>query len=97
MRTAWTRYRADLLCLAGLLILALAFFWPVTLGLGFIPRGGGDLASFLYPIYAFAQRVLHSGHLPLWNPHLYLGAPHVRFADWPALQQAWAERGQVQG
>jgi len=26
-----------------------------------------------------------------------LGAPHVRFGDWPALQQAWAERGQVQG
>ena len=27
----------------------------------------------------------------------YLGAPHVRFADWPALVEAWAERGQVQG
>lgn len=24
-----------------------------------------------------------------------LGAPHVRFGDWPALQKAWAERGEV--
>ena len=75
MRTAWTRYRADLLCLAGLLILALAFFWPVTLGLGFIPRGGGDLASFLWPTYSYAARAYASGRLPLWNPTLYAGAP----------------------
>ena len=26
-----------------------------------------------------------------------LGAPNVRFGDWEKLQQAWAERGQVQG
>ncbi|MBI3763736.1 MAG: YfhO family protein, partial [Chloroflexi bacterium] len=40
-----------------------------------IPRGGGDLVSFLWPTYAFAARSLRSGHIPLWNPHLYSGAP----------------------
>lgn len=75
MRTAWTRYRADFLCLAGLLVLTLAFFWPVTLGLGFIPRGGGDLASFLWPTYSYAAHAYTTGRLPLWNPTLYAGAP----------------------
>jgi len=71
----------------GISLLALAtaaFFWQQLAGVAYTPADGGDLASFLYPIYAFAQRVLHSGHLPLWNPHLYLGAPHV--AD---VQAGW--------
>ncbi|WP_423225581.1 hypothetical protein [Candidatus Amarolinea aalborgensis] len=71
----------------GISLLALAttaFFWQQLSGVAYTPADGGDLASFLYPIYAFAQRVLHSGHLPLWNPHLYLGAPHV--AD---VQAGW--------
>lgn len=71
----------------GVSLLALAtagFFWQQLSGVAYTPADGGDLASFLYPIYAFAQRVLHSGHLPLWNPHLYLGAPHV--AD---VQAGW--------
>lgn len=71
----------------GVSLLALAtaaFFWQQLSGVAFTPADGGDLASFLYPIYAFAQRSLHAGHLPLWNPHLYLGAPHV--AD---VQAGW--------
>lgn len=71
----------------GVSLLALAtaaFFWQQLSGVSYTPADGGDLASFLYPIYAFAQRVLLSGHLPLWNPHLYLGAPHV--AD---VQAGW--------
>ena len=71
----------------GISLLALAtaaFFWQQLSGVAYTPADGGDLASFLYPIYAFAQRSLHAGHLPLWNPHLYLGAPHV--AD---VQAGW--------
>ena len=37
--------------------------------------GGGDLASFLYPVYSFAARTYQSGTVPLWNPHLYAGSP----------------------
>jgi hypothetical protein len=77
----------------------LAFFWPVTLGLGWIPRGGGDLVSFLWPTYSYAADALRSGRLPLWNHSLYSGAPLaadnqsglfypfnlLAFALWPGL------------
>ncbi|MBN1967098.1 MAG: YfhO family protein, partial [Anaerolineae bacterium] len=38
-------------------------------------HGGGDLASFIYPVYTFAARWLKQGVVPLWNPHLYMGMP----------------------
>ena len=42
-----------------------------------MPADGGDMVSFLLPIYRFAQEQLGQGILPLWNPHLYTGAPFV--------------------
>jgi hypothetical protein len=61
----------------GLLALATAgFFWRVLTSQDvFFPAGGGDLASFLYPMYTFISRSLHEGVFPLWNPYLYGGAP----------------------
>ncbi|MFN2289830.1 MAG: YfhO family protein, partial [Anaerolineae bacterium] len=41
------------------------------------PAGGGDLVSFLFPTYRFAAAQLSQGELPLWNPHLYGGAPFL--------------------
>ncbi len=77
--TAWPLARRvkrqDVLALLCLALLALIFFWPVTLNLGWIPRGGGDLASFLWPTYNYASQSLRAGRLPLWNPTLYSGAP----------------------
>ncbi|MGH2521955.1 MAG: hypothetical protein ACRDH2_05570, partial [Anaerolineales bacterium] len=67
--------KPDLLALAFLALLTLAFFWPVTLGQGWIPRGGGDLVSFLWPTYSYAAQSLRAGHVPLWNPTLYSGMP----------------------
>jgi hypothetical protein len=69
------RYKSDILALALLALLALIFFWPVTLNLGWIPQGGGDLVSFLWPTYSYAAQSLHAGRIPLWNPTLYSGAP----------------------
>ena len=41
-----------------------------------IPHGGGDLVSFLWPQYSFAAK--HARRMiPLWNPHLYSGAPFL--------------------
>jgi hypothetical protein len=60
--------------LAGL---ALIFFWPMIVAGKFIPHGGGDLASFLYPQYSFAAQSIRLGSIPLWNPHLYSGAPFL--------------------
>ncbi len=67
----------DLLAVLVLVAATAGFFWRQLSGTYFTPADGGDLASFLLPIYTFAQDSLRAGHLPLWNPHLYLGAPHV--------------------
>lgn len=58
-------------------VAAALFFWPVTLAGFWLPAGGGDLASFLWPNYRFAARTLWQGEIPLWNPHLYAGAPFL--------------------
>ena len=67
----------DLVCLALLALTVAVFFWPVLLAGQWIPRGGGDLVSFLWPMYRFAARSLRAGVVPLWNPHLYAGAPFL--------------------
>lgn len=62
----------------GLLGLAtLGFFWRVAAEQNWMPADGGDLVSFLFPSYRFAAESLHAGAWPLWNPHIYGGAPHV--------------------
>ncbi len=66
----------DLGALALLALATAGFFWRVLTSQDvFFPAGGGDLASFLYPMYAFISRSLHEGVFPLWNPYLYGGAP----------------------
>jgi hypothetical protein len=75
MRSWIKSNRHDLAALAALGVLALIFFWPVTLDVAWIPRGGGDLVSFLWPTYAYAARSLWSGRVPLWNETLYSGMP----------------------
>src|SRR5574341_1757523 len=67
--------RLDLLALVFLALLTLLFFWPVTFNLGWIPRGGGDLVSLLWPHYSYAAQSLAAGRLPFWNPTLHSGAP----------------------
>ena len=67
----------DLACWGLLGLVVAAFFWPLLLAGQWIPRGGGDLVSFLWPVYRFAARNLRAGIVPLWNPHLYAGAPFV--------------------
>jgi hypothetical protein len=61
-----------------ILLAALGFFWRILFTPdAWKPAGGGDLASFLFPIYRFAASSLRAGNLPLWNPHLYGGAPFL--------------------
>jgi hypothetical protein len=68
--------RFDLLCTGLLGVLTAGFFWQVLFVPGTrMPAGGGDMASFLYPVYSFVGRALQARELPLWNPHLYLGMP----------------------
>ncbi len=67
----------DVAAVALLFAAAILFFWPVVSGQGWLPSGGGDSVSFLYPNYRFAADSLRSGTLPFWNPHQYAGAPFL--------------------
>jgi hypothetical protein len=61
-----------------LLLAALGFFWRILFTPdAWKPAGGGDLVSFLFPSYRFAAASLRAGELPLWQPHLYGGAPFL--------------------
>jgi hypothetical protein len=67
----------DLLAGGALFLLVAGFFWRTLSGDVYQPADGGDLVSFLFPTYRFAARELAQANLPLWNPHLYGGAPFV--------------------
>ena len=61
-----------------LLLATLGFFWRILFTSdAWKPAGGGDLVSFLFPSYRFAAASLGAGELPLWQPHLYGGAPFL--------------------
>jgi hypothetical protein len=69
-------YRRDVLALGVIALATLGFFWRLFFTNDtWMPSGGGDLVSFLYPLYHFAARSLRRGIVPLWNPYLYGGAP----------------------
>ena len=62
----------------GLLALAvLAFHWRVVWGDVYVPADGGDMGSFLYPMFHFNARSIREGIWPLWNPYAYGGFPYV--------------------
>lgn len=67
----------DLLAGGVLFLLTVGFFWRTLSGDVYQPADGGDLVSFLYPTYRFAAAQIHQWTLPLWNPHLYGGAPFI--------------------
>jgi hypothetical protein len=68
----------DLLATGLYLPAVLGFFWQLILLPDIVvPRGGGDLASFLYPVYSFAAQQWQQGVIPFWNPHLYGGSPFL--------------------
>jgi hypothetical protein len=69
-------YHRDVLALGVIALATLGFFWQLFFTDDtWMPSGGGDLVSFLYPLYHFAARNLRRGIIPLWNPYLYGGAP----------------------
>ncbi len=69
-------YHRDVLALGIIALATLGFFWQLFFTDDtWMPSGGGDLVSFLYPLYRFAARNLRRGIVPLWNPYLYGGAP----------------------
>lgn len=63
--------------LAALSLLHLLFFWQPYRSAAQVPAGGGDLASFFYPIHAYAAREFQAGRIPFWSPHQFNGMPHL--------------------
>src|SRR5207248_7644382 len=55
-------------------VLAFTFVanWDVLFGQMLI---GMDSATAFYPWYAFLGEQLRNGHIPVWNPHTFAGAP----------------------
>lgn len=76
-RRGWQEgWSADGAVAAGYMLASILFHWRFWLLPGTtMPKGGGDLASFLYPTYRFAADSIQRGVFPLWNPHLFAGAP----------------------
>lgn len=70
----WRRW-ASLASLVLLLIGVLTFFWKLVFS-GHI-LGRGDTFLYFYPYWQSAADALAQGHVPLWNPHIFMGAPFV--------------------
>jgi|Deesub1362B_J571_1020462.scaffolds.fasta_scaffold04030_2 hypothetical protein len=68
-------YNRDVLALGAIALATIGFFWRILFTKTWMPNGGGDLVSFLYPNYSFASRYIKKGIIPLWNPYLHGGAP----------------------
>ena len=69
--------QSEILPILVLALVTLIFFWPVIRGNAWLPKGGGDSVSFIYPMYRFAADSLREGIIPFWNPYQYAGAPFV--------------------
>ncbi len=77
VRRRWPWLLPELTVLLALGSAHVLLFWQPYRSGAVIPRGGGDLASFFYPLHAFAARELQDGRMPFWNPTQFLGAPHL--------------------
>lgn len=67
--------RRFLLPAAGLLALSLLFFWKMVFTNLILARG--DTFLYFYPYWDYRAQTLLTGHLPLWNPYLFMGAPFL--------------------
>lgn len=76
-RARWPWLFPELTAMVALGLIHLLFFWQPYRSAALVPRGGGDLVSFFFPIHSFAAEEIRSWRLPFWNPHLYAGAPHL--------------------
>jgi len=66
------RLPSTVLCLSSFVLL---FFWKLAFTNLIFARG--DTFLYFYPYWDYRARVLLSGHLPLWNPYLFMGAPFL--------------------
>lgn len=65
----------DVVAAGGILAASLLFYFPLV----FLGRALVDYDAFVYfyPQRVFLARSLLAGHIPLWDPNLFLGAPFL--------------------
>jgi hypothetical protein len=94
--------KTTVLIIIALTGLTLVFFWKILLTNQILV--GVDTFLYFYPYKAYAAETLRQGRLPLWNPHLFMGAPLLANSqvgvlyplNWPLLwlappkQVAWS-------
>ena len=71
----WGRVGPEGLAVVSLAALTLAFFWKIALTNLILV--GLDVFTYFYPYRAYAAEALRAGHIPLWNPYLFLGVPFL--------------------
>jgi hypothetical protein len=71
--------KRDILILAVLVLLPVLSFSELFLSDKTLYRL--DISSIHYPLGVFKARVLSSGQLPLWNPHILFGFPQLADQD----------------
>lgn len=69
------RFLVDAISLVSLLALVLLFFWKIALTNLILV--GLDVFTYFYPYREYAAQTIRAGHLPLWNPYLFLGTPFL--------------------
>ncbi|MGB1252158.1 MAG: YfhO family protein [Candidatus Promineifilaceae bacterium] len=71
-------YRSPSLIIVWVILLLVALFFFPLWGQGlWLPYGGGDSVSFLFPMYRFVAASFAKGQMPLWNPTQYAGYPLI--------------------
>ena len=66
---------ADIAAVVSLLALTIIFFWKIALTNRILV--GLDIFTYFYPYREYAAEAWRQGHVPLWNPYLFLGVPFL--------------------
>ncbi len=82
-RSGHAKRSFDIWLVAVGLGLVLLFFWKLAFTNLILARG--DTFLYFYPYWDYRARILLSGHLPLWNPYLFMGAPFLANSQAGAL------------
>ena len=56
-------------------LLVLLFYWKLAFTNLILARG--DTFLYFYPYWAYRAQTILAGHLPLWDPYLFMGAPFL--------------------
>src|SRR6266508_7051746 len=68
-------WAADLAPVAAIIAIALFVHWPLLSGAMIL--ADYDAYLYFYPLREYTAARLRAGELPLWNPYLFMGVPHL--------------------